>query len=168
MGLEFESIGAEEISVFHKLLLEKGTKPFRLAVCPADIKLQARLLPPVPPLVPPPVPPVFAAEFDTPEQAVNNSARAKGAERARRTLQAEQGQRIYNDCLRPNALWKEAFGTCPNSANGKRTCHADRRARLLRTRARTLHGRTDFVWAGQPRRLSPPELRIRHRSVPFQ
>src|SRR5215831_2212344 len=71
---EFGSTGAEEISVFQRLLLVNGTKPLRLAPCPVDIPLQARLLPPVPfPLLPvPPFPVLFPPLgcFDTPEQAV--------------------------------------------------------------------------------------------------
>jgi hypothetical protein len=59
MELEFGSTGAEEMSVFHKLLLVKGTKPFRLAPCPTDMTLHARLLLPVPPPSPPPLPPLF-------------------------------------------------------------------------------------------------------------
>src|ERR1700745_1302737 len=72
--LEFGSTGAEEISVFKRLLLVKGTKPLRLAPCPVDIPLQARLPPPVPfPLPPVPTPPLLVPPpvcFETPEQAV--------------------------------------------------------------------------------------------------
>jgi hypothetical protein len=90
MVLELGSTGADEMSVFQRLLLEKGTKPFRLAVWPTDMTLHARLLPPVPPLEPP-VPPLFPPGFDTPEQAVKNRARAKSTDRRRKSFQAEQG-----------------------------------------------------------------------------
>lgn len=93
MELEFESTGAAEISLFHKLLLVNGTKPFRLAVCPVDITLQARLLPPVPP-VEPLFPPVFPAGCDTPAQAVKKSAKAKGAVTETYSLETDQEQRI--------------------------------------------------------------------------
>lgn len=94
--LELGSTGAEEISVFHKLLLEKGTNPFRLAIWPVDITLQSRLVLPVPPLFPPepPEPPdplLLLDGFETPEQAV------KTANKAATTIDwanfaAEQGQ----------------------------------------------------------------------------
>jgi hypothetical protein len=93
MELEFESTGAAEISLFHKLLLVNGTKAFRLAVCPVDMTLQARLLPPVPP-VEPPFPPVFPAGCDTPAQAVKKSAKAKSAETETYSLETDQDQRI--------------------------------------------------------------------------
>src|SRR5215471_3154350 len=86
MEFEFGSTGAEEISVFQRLLLVKGTKPLRLAACPVDIPLQARLLPPVPfplpPFPPPPLrmPPVVC--FETPEQAVRAMTFAMAKRRA--------------------------------------------------------------------------------------
>src|SRR5215831_15259151 len=71
---EFGSTGAEEISVFQRLLLVNGTKPLRLAPCPVDIPLQARLLPPVPgpfpPVAPPPVLFPLPVCCETPEQEV--------------------------------------------------------------------------------------------------
>src|SRR5260370_28606870 len=93
MVLEFGSTGAEEMSVFQRLLLEKGTNPCRLAVWPVDITLHARLLPPVPPPEPP-VPPLFPLGLDTPEQAVRTKANASSTDRKIESLQAEQGQRI--------------------------------------------------------------------------
>jgi hypothetical protein len=81
------------MSVFHRLLLEKGTNPFRLAVCPTDMTLQARLPLPVPSPAPS-EPPVFPVGLDTPEQAVKNSAMAKSADRKTSGFQAEQGRRI--------------------------------------------------------------------------
>ena len=74
IAFEFGSTGAEEISVFHKLLLVKGRKPFRLAPCPVDITLQVRLPPPVPPWFPelpelaPTDPLEFMIVFDEPAQ----------------------------------------------------------------------------------------------------
>ena len=95
--LELGSTGAEEISVFHRLLLEKGRKPFRLAVWPVDITLHARLLLPVLPLFPPEPPeppdPLFLLDdFETPEQAVRANNKAITA--VDRAVAAEQGQRM--------------------------------------------------------------------------
>src|SRR5215470_20026465 len=76
---EFGSTGAEEISVFQRLLLVNGTNPLRLAVGPVDIPLQARLPPPVPgPLPPFPPPPLLVPPdcLETPEQAVRTAAMA--------------------------------------------------------------------------------------------
>jgi hypothetical protein len=50
------STGADEISVFHKPLLVKGTNPLRLDVWPVFMTSQARLPPPVPRPPRPPVP----------------------------------------------------------------------------------------------------------------
>src|ERR1700739_4289689 len=91
-------MGAEEMSVFHKLPLLKGTKPARPAVCPAFITLQARLPPPVPPPdppLPPPEPPepppgLVLLTRDTPEQAISESEIAASAETKRSTLQNER------------------------------------------------------------------------------
>src|SRR5579872_1848364 len=96
--LELGSSGAEEMSVFQRLLLEKGTNPFRLGVCPADITLHARLLPPVPPPLPPeppepPDPPLFVVGFETPEQAIRLAKKASRIT-GRMHLAAEQGQRM--------------------------------------------------------------------------
>src|SRR3954454_2737916 len=79
IALELAPTGAAEISVFQRLLPVNGTNPFRLAVAPFDIPLQARLLLPVPAPVQPPVPldpPEFGLTFDTPEQA-SRTARAE-------------------------------------------------------------------------------------------
>src|ERR1700760_4699362 len=76
--LEFGSTGAAEISVFQRLVVENGRKPFRLAPCPTDIPLHASLLLPVPP--PGPIGPVSTGDWETPEQAVKKSASANRAE----------------------------------------------------------------------------------------
>jgi hypothetical protein len=87
IAFEFGSTGADEISVFHRLLLVKGRKPFRLAPCPVDITLQERLLPPVPPLLPevpeldPTDPPELMIVFDDSPQL------AKIASNRRTTLE---------------------------------------------------------------------------------
>src|SRR6516225_5995320 len=78
---EFGSTAADEMSVFQRLLLVKGINPLRLAPCPVDIPLQARLPPPVPfPLPPvPPAPPLLVLPPDcleTPEQAVRAATMA--------------------------------------------------------------------------------------------
>src|SRR5271169_122444 len=94
--LEFGSTGAEEMSVFHRLPLENGTNPPRLAVWPTVITLQARLPPPVPPAppFPPEPPPVLPVVCDTPEQAIIERANTQRAGRKRKSFQAEQGQRV--------------------------------------------------------------------------
>ena len=74
ISFEFGSTGADEISVFHRLLLVKGRKPFKLAPWPVDIPLQARLPPPVPPGLPvvpevePTDPPELMIVLDDPPQ----------------------------------------------------------------------------------------------------
>src|SRR5271165_4051245 len=70
---ELGSTGAEEMSVFHGLLLEKGRNPLRLAPSPALATLQARLglEPPVPDV--PPVPVLFCDVLGAaPPQAIRN------------------------------------------------------------------------------------------------
>src|SRR5215471_21586754 len=54
---ELESTGEAEISLFQRLSLGKGTKPFRFAPWPRPITLQSSDWPPppVPPLPPPPL-----------------------------------------------------------------------------------------------------------------
>jgi len=47
--VELGSTGAAEMSVFHRLLLAKGTNPPRLAFWPSAICWQAVVVPPVPP-----------------------------------------------------------------------------------------------------------------------
>src|SRR5579862_4987203 len=103
---EFGSTAAEEISVFHRLLLANGTKPLRLAVCPDDITLQARLLLPVPPLFPPepPDPLLLFVVFETPEQA-NRPANRASAMTERAVFVAEQGQRIVPLFSRRGRTW---------------------------------------------------------------
>ena len=98
--IEFElgSTGAEEMSVFRRLLLEKGRNPFRLAVWPVEITLHARLLLPVPPLFPPeppelPDPLLLLDDFETLEQAVRATNQAT-TRVDRADFAAEQGQRM--------------------------------------------------------------------------
>ena len=84
------------MSVFQRLLLEKGMKPFKLAVWPVDITLQASLLLPVPPLFPPepPEPPdplLLLDDFETPEQAVKATSKAATTVNSA-DFAAEQGQ----------------------------------------------------------------------------
>src|SRR5579871_430092 len=85
IAAELGSTGAPEISVFQRLLPVKGTKPFNEAVCPTDMPLQERFPPPVPGPFPP-GPPVFAAEWETPEQALRPSASKEIADQRKKGL----------------------------------------------------------------------------------
>jgi len=58
MASEFASTGAPEISVFHKLSVGNGRKPFKLAPWPALIAQEVFGVP-EPPLLPPPEVPPF-------------------------------------------------------------------------------------------------------------
>ena len=127
MVLELGSTGADEISVFQRLLLVKGTNPFRLAVCPTDIPLQARLLPPVPP----PVPSAAGATADRsstvtaagvrrsveiPEQAVKQTTCANSNESNKGSVQPVPGSaHDDNDCRARTWLSKRGLRTCPDS-----------------------------------------------------
>ena len=117
--LELGSTGAEEMSVFHKLLLAKGTNPLRLAVWPVDITLQARLLPPVPPLFPPelpvpPFPPVLFDEVETPEQAVSQTICVNRIESNRGSFQPDPEPRITRMIVRDELPdGKRPFGHVP-------------------------------------------------------
>ncbi|MBZ5546783.1 MAG: hypothetical protein LAO22_02305 [Acidobacteriia bacterium] len=69
MVAEFGSTGADEMSVFHKLLLVNGTNPPKLALWPVDMTLQARF--------PPPEPPPLPGEDVTPQPASNTTKMVK-------------------------------------------------------------------------------------------
>src|SRR3954470_23220080 len=88
--LELGSTGAEEMSVFQRLLPAKGTKPPRLAPCPVDITLQARLPLPVPPPPLPPEPPPLLPPpiLEAPEHAVKDAPASNEATK-RMNVQAE-------------------------------------------------------------------------------
>src|SRR5690349_2046277 len=118
IAAELGSTGAEEISVFHELLLVKGTNPPRLALCPAFMTLQARLPPPVPlpiPVPPPPRPEFLLLLLETLEQATKLSVIKKYAATAREHDKADRGERIDKHCQTHWQRPKEAFRTCPDS-----------------------------------------------------
>ena len=102
MESEFGSTGAAEISAFHKLLLEKGRNPPRLAFWPGAICWQELLVPPVPPEPPepppeppdPPLPPepLLDDAVVEPPHAVRN----KADKRRQANTQEFQGERGWN------------------------------------------------------------------------